>query len=1177
MALELKLGLAQHDIGKVVSQAAEGHPESLSDLLNRMAEAARPPIIDGEAAPAPALVLPIDQSEELFHSSGRIEGPAFLSLLGRLLLLDQTRIVALVTIRSDSYDLLQRARELEDIRHEAFSLPPLARGNYVDVIRRPLEILNRHLINSSRSLKFDPAIIERLTATLDEGAGRDALPLLAFTLARLYRDFHARGQITVADYDAMGGVGGSIDAAVDSALARAAKDRRAADGVAVEDMLRQIMIPRFAGIDPETGTARRRTARYETLPTEALPLVDALIEERLLTRDNGTVEPAHEALLREWRALTQWLAEDREQLIALEGVRRAAADWQANARHKDYLAHRERRLVSAESLIQRPDLWSGLVDTDHAYLRACRDAEDAARASRKRAIRASAVIVGLFFLAAIGAAWFALDRHLTAQKNIRTAQQAEMDRLTQLALSRAESNPVSALKLVLGAWPESGDGPFPNSSVAFQAISSALARTRPHTLINTHRDLSYDKRIEKALAEASGEIDPDKDIAYKVAFSSVRKLVIGGYDNGALQLWNADTGEKIGGPMLGHQEAVSSVAFSPDGARIVSGYADGTLQLWDTMTSNRIGDPIRRHVTSISSLAFPINDSTKIASGDSNGNVAFWHIDATGLKQDRFGKLHEGMVTSMSFSHDGKQLVSGDVDGVPTFVNTTTYKRINRNSNNSSGTGGDVISVKFSRDGEIAISSHLDGAIRSWDARTGNLLGDPISRDNLLSGAIAIGNNGHLAAKCDELGEIYLWDTKTKYITARLMSKGDSTCSDLFFSQEENILVSLHDDGDLRLWDLQSGSLIAESTDRDVDWDGSSHLGEGVTSLIFSTNENKMAAGYNSGLINVFRKNEENLQVDRALRGHHGEVQSLLVSSDGDHIISIGLDEHGLVSRQMRRADSGEPIGQSRRAHVGSTFSPDGMHFVSRSDDGTLHIWDTTTESRRPIQGHKSEVHTIVFSPDSTHFATGDWDSLLRIWSIDGHERALEAISGDDCSISSLSFSHDSTEFICGGEEDGKLRLWSVNPITMVGEFISLPNENKIQFYPGIYGKTVFSSDDKRIAGVNEFGEARLFDTETRTQIGSHMQRSSSPLSGVTFSPNRTRIGTANGVGAIRLWDVSYPPGNILQIACRYLPIIDGRPDTSTDGLTAGIVNRDLNLPTDCDSYDPPLPPEYRR
>ena len=80
----------------------------------------------------------------------------------------------------------------------------------------------------------------------------------------------------------------------------------------------------------------------------------------------------------------------------------------------------------------------------------------------------------------------------------------------------------------------------------------------------------------------------------------------------------------------------------------------------------------------------------------------------------------------------------------------------------------------------------------------------------------------------------------------------------------------------------------------------------------------------------------------------------------------------------------------------------------------------------------------------------------------------------------------------------------------------------------------------------------------------------------VSFSPDGSQIVSGSDDGTIRLWS-NLPSGNIIQVACHYLPRVDGRPDISTDGLAAEIGITNLTLPEDCDAFDPLLTTEVWR
>ncbi len=323
------------------------------------------------------IVFAIDQAEELFRSLGAAEGQRLLELLGDLAKSDDPPVVILFAIRSDSYAALQQAVPLAGLSQKTFSLQPMPRGAYQTVIERP----GQRLEQAGRKFAIDPALTNSLLEDVERGSG-DALPLLAFTLEQLYRDHVGAGRVSLDDYKKFGGLKGVIEAALARVFEAADKDAQIPKDEAERmALLRRGLIPWLAGIDPETKTQRRNVARSSQIPMEARPLIDLLVEQRLLTMDvdpasgETTIEPAHEALLRQWGILKGWLDEDFGLLATLEGVQRAARDWDRNNRSDDWLAHFGERLSDAYSLDIRSDIGGRLELADHDYLAACQNRE----------------------------------------------------------------------------------------------------------------------------------------------------------------------------------------------------------------------------------------------------------------------------------------------------------------------------------------------------------------------------------------------------------------------------------------------------------------------------------------------------------------------------------------------------------------------------------------------------------------------------------------------------------------------------------------------------------------------------------------------------------------------------------------------------------------------------------
>lgn len=360
-----------------IREAINGGADTFKLLLTRLQSANLLRLFDGSPAPEPpTFVLAIDQGEELFLAEAQGEAQPFLALLRDLLLVDGPAAIAVITIRSDNFERLLESHQLADVRKETLSLGPIPKGSYVEVIKGPI----RRLEGTARALKIDESLVDALLNDVETSGAMDALPLLALTLERLYQEYGATGRLTLEHYKLLGQGKGSIEAAVERALNAANNDARIPrnrDERLV--LLRRGLIPWLAGVDPDTKAPRRRVARLTEIPPEARPLIDLLVEQRLLSTDvasgtsETTIEPANAAVLRQWGLLRDWLSEDADLLKAMDDLKRAAREWHAN-NDDAWLSHRGRRLQEALALAQRPEFRGFCDEGDLRYLYACKDA-----------------------------------------------------------------------------------------------------------------------------------------------------------------------------------------------------------------------------------------------------------------------------------------------------------------------------------------------------------------------------------------------------------------------------------------------------------------------------------------------------------------------------------------------------------------------------------------------------------------------------------------------------------------------------------------------------------------------------------------------------------------------------------------------------------------------------------
>ena len=164
----------------------------------------------------------------------------------------------------------------------------------------------------------------------DAGDEPGALPLLSHALLETWQ--RRRGTtLTLQGYAESGGVRGAIAKTADRVyLQELSEDQR--------KIARNIFL-RLTELGEGTQDTRRRVARPELVPgddpvqtVEIEHVLALLTDARLLTMADGSVEVAHEALIREWPTLREWLAQDREGLRLQRRLTEAATDWQIGER-----------------------------------------------------------------------------------------------------------------------------------------------------------------------------------------------------------------------------------------------------------------------------------------------------------------------------------------------------------------------------------------------------------------------------------------------------------------------------------------------------------------------------------------------------------------------------------------------------------------------------------------------------------------------------------------------------------------------------------------------------------------------------------------------------------------------------------------------------------------------------
>lgn len=286
------------------------------------------------------LVLIVDQFEEIFtlcHEEAQRR--VFIENLLYASAIEGGQTLVVLTLRADFYGKCAAYPDLAArFTDHQMLVSPMTEEELREAIVRPAQMVG---------LEFERGLPEALLHDVQAEPG--ALPLLQHTLLELWERREVPW-LTFGAYQEIGGIRGAIAHRADSIYAEFDEAERT---IAKRIMLRLTQ--------PGEGTedTRRRVSKVELLPTDEQSqltedVIQVLSNARLLTttRDMATgteqVDVAHEALVRGWPRLQEWIEEDRAGWRTLRQLTTAAREWADHGRDESYL-YRGLRLSEAEA------------------------------------------------------------------------------------------------------------------------------------------------------------------------------------------------------------------------------------------------------------------------------------------------------------------------------------------------------------------------------------------------------------------------------------------------------------------------------------------------------------------------------------------------------------------------------------------------------------------------------------------------------------------------------------------------------------------------------------------------------------------------------------------------------------------------------------------------------------
>jgi formylglycine-generating enzyme required for sulfatase activity len=355
----------------IIRDALRAAWASKSDLRAALDAIIVPMKVKADRANATVLIA-IDQGEELARAdseSADILAAYLKAALAEVKEGEPAPYAVASSVRSDCLPDLEAAKRFEGLEMRPQTIRMLPVYSFDTAIEQPAE---------RYGVEIEPALVEAL---MEDVGDEDTLPILAFTLQRLWHQYEKERRIRKENYESIGKISGLIEDAAERAL-------RGIDPLAPQEPIEgkisdarnkqaaRLFLPGLAQVN-ERGAAIRRVARVSSFDDDAKQLIGAFDKWRLVVTSGDGVEVSHEAMFREWPRFKEWLAPEKARLEALRGIESASSSWDAKGRKSDDLTHRGKRLKEAIALDKVAD-YKAQLDRNpeaRAYLAACRAAQ----------------------------------------------------------------------------------------------------------------------------------------------------------------------------------------------------------------------------------------------------------------------------------------------------------------------------------------------------------------------------------------------------------------------------------------------------------------------------------------------------------------------------------------------------------------------------------------------------------------------------------------------------------------------------------------------------------------------------------------------------------------------------------------------------------------------------------
>ncbi|HEY9825274.1 MAG TPA: NB-ARC domain-containing protein [Stenomitos sp.] len=432
---------------------------------------------------------------------------------------------------------------------------------------------------------------------------------------------------------------------------------------------------------------------------------------------------------------------------------------------------------------------------------------------------------------------------------------------------------------------------------------------------------------EVASGECIRTYEGHTETIWRVDISPDGKWIASGGNDYLIKLWDLQSGECIHN-FVGHTLQIWSIAFAPDGQTLASASMDQTVRVWNLEDQQCLAC-FRGHSSMVMSLAYA-PDAKTIASGGMDRSIKHWDLKRKTCIQSMSG--YKNIIWSAAFRPDcslrstsqGGIVASSSLDGIVRVWQIEDGQCLKTFKHQA-----EVHAITFSPDGKQLVSGnlHTHSTLKIWDLETqACVMTIPVHIGKVNS--VCWSPDGTLLASGGDDKQVFLFSLAHKQVN-KILRGHEAVVWSVAFSPDSQLLASGSFDQRVRLWDVESGQCIQVL---------SGHT-NALTSIRFHPSLPILVTASSDATVRLWSLATGSCE--HILSEHHNVVMGIAFSSDGQTFATGSYDK----TIRIWDVDSWHcRLTLQANSLVHSvTFSADDQTLVSGGDNGTLQVWNLKT------------------------------------------------------------------------------------------------------------------------------------------------------------------------------------------------------------------------------------------